>query len=175
MTKTNWKELIWGGLIFALLVGLTLYGVTSRPIIDYRLNCPDNIYISSNVLSPTISLEFRNRGEIDADTLVTIKSYNANMEPTSKTPVSNFQNKSISFHYILQKSESYNNEQIRIINVDSNVSSFTVVMSIEKAGSLSISGIFSKIFGEPKGYYPTVCDYNKTEDYWSGDEYKRTY
>jgi hypothetical protein len=176
MPKENWKAIIWGSLIFALIVGLILYGVTNRPLVDYKLDCPISISIGNNIIPSlnAVTLNFRNRGTIDTPINVILKSENITIEPSNSKPFVKYNNYSVTYTYTLSggdKDTIYSIEQIYIKKQDKGADKFKLSLDVKKRFELSISGLFSEMFGEIKGFYPTSCSYNLT----SKDIYSSTF
>lgn len=92
---------------------------------------------------------------------VVIKSINVSISPENKAPFIDSTNNSISYRYTLtggDNSAQYTDEKI-YLHVNKSIEIFRIDSSIKKRLDPSISGFFSLLFGEKKGYYPTSCTY----------------
>jgi len=156
------KLVILGSLVFALIVGLFIYGVTNRPLIDYKLECPDSLSIYENsVPLPSLQLNFKNRGGTDSPILIVIKSENVTIEPQNKKPYVEFDNHSIKYLYTMTagSKETPYSKEIVYLKTNKSIEGFSISMVIEKKFQITYSGLFSLVFGESKGFYPTECIY----------------
>lgn len=158
-----WLFAIFTGVILVLFVWFIQYGFSNKPLIDYKLKCDESLSASKNLGFPeTIEFQFRNRGKIDAPVFLIIEAEGIVIEPVNDKPYVNKSKGKISYAYTLSRADSsdipYSSERVKLI-VNDSVDFFRISSNVEKRFT-RVSNIFSKVFGEINGYYPTSCTYN---------------
>lgn len=147
------------GIICPLAVGITHYGITERAIIAYWLEAPDS-FDPKYKSYMEVKVKFENRGNTDAAVILKISVKNATiLNNTIEYPAMLISESMAEFHYAALK----NQEGVQVIRIvpKSRTETFVVKVAVEKKFRFSISEALNYIFGEVKGYYPTLIIYKQ--------------
>jgi hypothetical protein len=151
-------------MIIGIILGLIGGGWLQRPIVDYYISGIEDGY-NTNWSPMRVSLQYRNRGNIDASLYLVATVTNANItidKPESWIWCNGTQAKI----YVGATShmDDYGSYTINVYPVG-NPQNFTVRYTIEdKSDFWAIpNGMISHLFAEWHGYDPTYALYNRTD------------
>lgn len=171
MVRTKWliPSFIAIMIFLSSLVGS---GWSMRPIVDYNIaeeELPTSFSLSYYPL--TVSLRFRNRGNIDASLklVVTVTNANVTVDYLNEPWVETSEAKVKLYILATKNKETFSSYEVRVYPVG-NPLNFTINYTIEDVSDFwSINGMISHLFLEPHGTHPTYVVYNKTDE----DKYQR--
>jgi len=157
----KWQLTLSVTIIFSV-IGMLGADWTYRPIIDYYMEIPDKVNFEQGFLR--VSLCVRNRGKVDASLILIVTVRNANLSVEKMEPWITHNETQVKFHVIaISGMETYARYDVYVQPIG-NPQNFTVMYTIEDSSNpYSISGLISRLFLEPKPYYPTFAVYNKTD------------
>ena len=153
------EDSLKNGILLAIFSVIVLGAVWNRPIVGYKLDC-----ISSNF----IKLGVRNSGNTNSALMLKLYCQNASISSENKKTYQKIENNSINILFTASSNMDnyYFGENVELETNDT-VDSFSCSYEVSKRFELSISGLINLIFGEVKGYYPTVCEYERVGSYFS--------
>jgi len=157
-----WWPVVLGAFLSFLLIGVVMYGIANRPIISYYLEAPEIINFRWDSYL-TVKLKFKNKGNTDASVLLRVTVKNAIiLNDTIKSPHKLVSESEAEFYYAATGNmKDYAIVKVHIVP-ENNPESFTITFIVEKRFHPSWSGVFSFIFGELRGYYPTSLTFIRT-------------
>ena len=148
--------------IVLFLLGALGAGWVYRPIVDYYISEPAET-VNFERGPSSLSLNVRNRGEVDVSLALILKVERANISTQTIKPWMDYNETELKIHVGLEKKmESFRTYDVYIRPVN-NPENFTVSYSIVNTSGFSISGIIGRLFLEPHGYYATHIIYNRTD------------
>lgn len=148
--------------IIIFIIGLAGAGWSLRPIIDYNMDGLKDSF-TFNGYSMTVSLRYRNRGNIDASLKLVVTVTDANLTVNDLEPWIEYNETQVKFNVAATSHmESYSSYSVNVYPVG-NPQNFTITYTIEDKTSGLINGLISRLFLEPHGYFPTYAVYNRTD------------
>lgn len=163
MLLKKWQFALLLVAILFVVLGIAGAGWALRPVVDYYMEgAPESIDFDYGHLG--ISVKYRNRGETDILLFLVITTENAHISVVNVEPWIIYNQTQVKFRVAAQsRMQKYGGYYVEILPVG-NPQNFTITYTIEdRSPSTTVNGIISRLFLEPRGYYPTHLFYNRTE------------
>ncbi len=161
------QKAILTGIVFVLIAWFIQNGISTRPIIGYKLEeCPKSIELSyyEDKKQQSVGLGISNSGSTDSSVFLHFKGENIEIANETKKAYNTINGTDVYVNFVASKgSQYYFGERVYFI-ISKTIEKFSYQYEVIKKSDTSISGIINTIFGEVKGFYPTICKYQKQTD-----------